>query len=206
MKRSTLNSPTYTDNNRCEYTPPMENTNLACGYPADEFSDMPNINDSIISEDDELFEFLFNFDSIQQCSSYQVKGLEIHDKNEYLTDNCENSKKVEKKKAHHTKTQLSKSMIRALKRKVGLSPQADEFKKLYYQIFTSKKKFPKELVKQIHDIILIPCFLKKMSREEYRRIDLYFQEYSKYSERILIYLQKHKRELLESIPELSDLK
>lgn len=100
----------------------------------------------------------------------------------------------------------SRGSTRASKRKIDLSRKANMFKKLFYQIFTSKKKFPKQMVKKIHEIVCAPLFLKKMSREQFRRIDLYFQENSQYSERILIYLQQHKEELLDQIPELSELK
>lgn len=88
------------------------------------------------------------------------------------------------------------------KRKLNRSHQNNEFKKLFYQIFTSKKRIPKEIVKKIHNIILVPLELKKMSRDEYRKIDLYFQNYLKYSTQILIYLQKHKEDILGAIPEL----
>lgn len=87
-------------------------------------------------------------------------------------------------------------------RKLNLSHQQNEFKKLFYQVFTSKKRIPKEIVKKIHNIILVPLELKKMSREEFRKIDLYFQNYLKYSTQILIYLQKHKEDILGAIPEL----
>lgn len=87
-------------------------------------------------------------------------------------------------------------------RKLNRSHQNNEFKKLFYQIFTSKKRIPKEIVKKIHNIILVPLELKKMSRDEYRKIDLYFQNYLKYSTQILIYLQKHKEDILGAIPEL----
>ena len=100
----------------------------------------------------------------------------------------------------------SRSSTRAPKRKVNLSYRADDFKKLFYQTFTTKKRFHKSIIKKIHDIILIPLQLRKMAREEYRRIDLYFQNFARFGAQILIYLHNNKEDLLDAIPELSELK
>ena len=66
------------------------------------------------------------------------------------------------------------------KRSVDLSEHEQYFKDQYYKIFVSRKKFEKKLVRQIHNLVLVKEIknLKKMDREEYRRIDLYFKKYS----------------------------
>ena len=75
----------------------------------------------------------------------------------------------------------------------------------FYKIFIQKKKkFPKKLVKKIHNKICTVLNMNKMRREYERRIDLYFQVYSPYAYTILTYLYQHKVELLEEIPELQN--
>lgn len=86
---------------------------------------------------------------------------------------------------------------RAPKRKVDLSQSELSFKDRFYAIFTTKKKFEKKLVKQIHDFIRKPFGFERMSREEFRRIDIYFQNYAKYSSQILGYLILHKEEIFD---------
>ena len=79
-------------------------------------------------------------------------------------------------------------------------------KSAFYKIFTNKSKFPKKLVKEIHEYIRKFIKIPKMSREHIRRIDLYFEEFSNISEIILSSLQNHREELLDAIPELFQLK
>ena len=91
----------------------------------------------------------------------------------------------------NSKTKSSKEP----KRKVALSDNQQSFKDKYYQVFTSKKRFSKAYVKNIHDILIKELGLKPMSREEFRRIDLYFHHFSKYSNQILDFLEKNKEEI-----------
>lgn len=100
----------------------------------------------------------------------------------------------------------SRCSTRAPKRKVDLSKKSELFKSAFYKIFTNKSKFPKKLVKEIHEYIRKFIKIPKMSREHIRRIDLYFEEFSNISEIILSSLQNHREELLDAIPELFQLK
>lgn len=100
----------------------------------------------------------------------------------------------------------SGSSTRSSKRKVDLSEKAEIFKCAFYQVFTDKKKFPKTFVKKIHDLICQIISLPKMKREQVRSIDLYFEDFASQSERILAFLHLNKSFILESIPELIDLK
>ena len=95
---------------------------------------------------------------------------------------------------------------RTSKRKVDLSKKAELFKNAFYKVFTSKKKFPKHLVKEIHDFICQYIPLPKMKREHIRSIDLYFEEYSTFSEIILHALQQYKEGILAAKPEVANLK
>lgn len=86
---------------------------------------------------------------------------------------------------------------RAPKRKVDLSEDALHFKNEFYSVFVKKKKFEKRLVKIIHNEILAKdCVLKPMTREEGRRIDLYFQNYASLSKKIISCLKARKNEII----------
>lgn len=199
MNISTLNSrnafPTYTNFKMQEDVQKNNNNNFICNFPNGEYQNSQNLNDSFNS-DDEIFNFIFNFDLPHDFINQQTKELNICDTSQINKDNkildkksnCSSNALNSSEKRVKECSQSSRCSTRASKRKVGLTQKADLFKKMYYQIFTSKKKFPKMLVKQIHEIILVPCFLDKMSREEYRRIDLYFQDYAKYSDRISLFI------------------
>lgn len=103
------------------------------------------------------------------------------------------------------KESTSGGSTRTSKRKVGLSKKAELFKNAFYHVFTEKKRFPKNLVKKIHDYIIKFLPIPKMKRDQIRSIDLYFSEYSIYSEIILSFLQNHREMILGSIPELKDI-
>lgn len=79
------------------------------------------------------------------------------------------------------------------KRIVDLSDPEKYFKNQYYKIFISGKKFEKKYVQQIHNRFLknIEGF-KKMKREEFRRIDLYFQNYAPHQDQIFKVLKENK--------------
>lgn len=87
------------------------------------------------------------------------------------------------------------------KRSVDLSEHEQYFKDQYYKIFVSRKKFEKKLVRQIHNLVLVKEIknLKKMDREDYRRIDLYFKKYSPWQEQIFRVLKKHKKMIYREI-------
>lgn len=79
------------------------------------------------------------------------------------------------------------------KRIVDLSDPEKYFKNQYYKIFISGKKFEKKYVQQIHNRFLknIEGF-KKMKREEFRRIDIYFQNYATHQDQIFKVLKENK--------------
>ncbi|KAK8881678.1 hypothetical protein M9Y10_004438 [Tritrichomonas musculus] len=87
------------------------------------------------------------------------------------------------------------------KRKINLLPNAQSFKNDYYSILTSRKKFSKDLVKIIHNSVLVKNIqgLKNMDREEFRRIDLYFQNYASKQDQILKVLRDNKDWILANI-------
>lgn len=98
------------------------------------------------------------------------------------------------------KFELFVGTLRAPKRKVHLSDIALDFKNGFYSIFTYKKKFDKKYVKDIHNSYISKILnLDQISREEYRRIDLYFKKYAKYKDQILNLLRKHQGEISQNI-------
>lgn len=89
---------------------------------------------------------------------------------------------------------------RSPKRKIILSNEADELKSRYYSTFTSKKSFPKELILEIHRQILTPQLgLPKMTRDERRQKDIYFQNYAFMKEKMLKCLEQNKERILNTI-------
>ena len=96
------------------------------------------------------------------------------------------------------------SSKKKIKRKIELSNKAQYLKNNYYLIFTKKKKFPKTIIKKIHEIMMVHLDLKPMTREIYRFNDKYFEEFANDSEKIIQYLVCHKKLVVASIPELLD--
>ena len=91
-----------------------------------------------------------------------------------------------------------------IKRKLELSNKAQYLKNNYYLIFTKKKKFPKTIIKKIHEIMMVHLNLKPITREISRFNDKYFEEFANESEKIIQYLVCNKRMIIGSIPELLD--
>lgn len=91
------------------------------------------------------------------------------------------------------------------KMNLELSEEAKKFKEKYYQIFTSKKKISKQHVKKIHDILQNHFCFRRMNREEYRSINLYFKDYAFHREPIINFLIKNKKYIIEQIPDLRNL-
>lgn len=161
----------------------------------------------------DLYDYFFNDESYEENAIY---GLSFNFSSN-LIDLTLNSKISDLQTKEKVKTiepfpkcfpverLTSESSTKYSKKKVDLSRNANKFKLLFYQIFTTKKRFPKELVRKIHNIISDFCHLQKMTREEFRSIDLYFRNYSKYSEYILNFLQLHRKEIMRLVPELLNL-
>ena len=143
--------------------------------------------------------FSFHLDSFQSINLQDDKNksvLQNNDKSQ--TDILQNNSQKE--------TNSAKKIRKFQKTKVDLSNNADLFKSLFYRVFTFKKKFPKYLVKKIHNMICTNLGFRPITREEFRSIDLYFLHYAKKGEIILNYIQQYKGELLKLIPELHNLK
>lgn len=87
------------------------------------------------------------------------------------------------------------------KTKLLLSESQQCFKDNYYNIFTPRKKFEKSYVIKIHNMFLVNNIkgFKKMSRDEERSIDLYFQNYAPYQEEIFKVLRKNKKLIIKQI-------
>ena len=89
----------------------------------------------------------------------------------------------------------AKKLKKKTKRKINLSESAETFKNKYYSIFTRKKKFSKKIVKQIHEFMRFNLGLPKMTREEVRCSDIYFQNYEPFKIKILTFLIRNQRKI-----------
>lgn len=87
---------------------------------------------------------------------------------------------------------------------VALTAGEQDFKFMYYHIFVSRKKFQKKFVKEIHRYMQGPLNLPKMKREHERNIDLYFQAYYHLRDKMLVFLENNKINILKKIPGLSN--
>lgn len=95
---------------------------------------------------------------------------------------------------------LFSGRIRLPKRKIVLDEKACELKSGYYATFTYKKSFPKENLLKIHNLFISPQLgLSKMTREETRQKDLYFQHYACKKDEILECLKNNKDIILSTI-------
>ncbi|KAK8837067.1 hypothetical protein M9Y10_037116 [Tritrichomonas musculus] len=153
--------------------------------------------------DDDLFEFKWEYENDEQeiqsfiaitqtknCFSVKHKDSELkpspNDLNNQLCD-------TQFEKSNGQKVTNPGNLHRNPKRIVDLSDPEKYFKNQYYKIFISGKKFQKKYVQQIHNRFLknIEGF-KKMKREEFRRIDIYFQNYATHQDQIFKVLKENK--------------
>ena len=144
------------------------------------------IFDDVNAYNERFEELNHSFNSIEQETVNKCK----------YEKTVEISNGIKKQKEKYVKNKKSR------KRKLKLSQKAQYLKNNYYLVFTKKKKFPKTIIKKIHNIIKDPLNLKPMTREVVRFNDKYFEEYSNESFNIIQYLVLHREEILDSIPEL----
>lgn len=89
----------------------------------------------------------------------------------------------------------SKSM-----QKVILDENDQSFKNNFYSIFTKKKRFNKNIVKEIHNCILVPILgFQPMTRNEFRCIARYFRNHSYMKEQIINCLKENKAKIQQII-------
>lgn len=176
-------------------------------YYYDPFSSDDNYQDS----DD----FHLDFNNGENEVNYFVQSSLLNNDNTTIapdqvlpssSSNSSNSDKNQQNPIILKECSFRGSTCRSSKTKVRLSDNQQDFKDNFYQMFTSKKKFDKKLVRGIHNNICAHFNFKKMTRDQYRMIDLYFKEYAKYSQQILIYLRDNKEEILKLVLGLSDVK
>lgn len=87
--------------------------------------------------------------------------------------------------------------IHKSKSPIQMNENAANFKFSFYKLLTSKKKFQKKYVVQIHNAIHKKLQLRKVNREESRSIDLYFVHFSPHADKILMCIQQNKPELIQ---------
>lgn len=112
----------------------------------------------------------------------------------YEPDDITEDKNVELSGSHRKKKSL-----------VEMEEKAELFKFSFYQSFTSRKKFPKKYVILIHNEICLNLNLRGINRDETRSIDLYFVNFAKHSEKILLFIKNNKKGIIKKIPELNEI-
>ena len=90
------------------------------------------------------------------------------------------------------------------KQKIDLPNKTQRFQEDFYLAFTNKKRFPKLLVKKIHQLIAADLGLAKFTRSMERVIATYFISFSQYSDKILSYIVSHKKDIINQVPELKN--
>lgn len=74
------------------------------------------------------------------------------------------------------------------RQKINLDQNAARIKEKFYSLFTYKKRIPKIFVFIIHNNIAAKLNLRRVTREEYRSVNKYFQNFSKNQKEIIEYL------------------
>lgn len=96
----------------------------------------------------------------------------------------------------------SNSISNFSKKSWSLTENEIKFKKEYYSIFTSRRRFNKMIVRKIHDILRNHFCFRAMQREELRSVNIYFKNYAFYSSTILNFLRTKKDYIIKCVPEL----
>lgn len=95
-----------------------------------------------------------------------------------------------------------KNCCRKKKTFVNLNEKELNFQFSFYQIFTTRKKFPKKYVVLIHNEICSNLKLRRINRDETRSISFYFHNFAKHAEKILLFIKNNKSEIIRRLPEL----
>lgn len=184
----------------------------ACDIPDDDETSQEtctNINDTSQSnrnqpDDPSVIQYSHsnnnnNYD-VNHCSSNEF------DQKDQQFDSFENKSNSQPCEAWLDDNQNQKSNLfgdrhRKPKTKLFLSDSTKKFKKDFYSRFTSKKKFKKEFVKDIHNTILVEKIkgFRKMRRDEIRMIDQYFINYAPFQDQILQVLKDNHDIILKKI-------
>lgn len=98
------------------------------------------------------------------------------------------------------KDDSSRCCLRTRMRGKQLPPNVQKFKYRFFSILSSKKKFRKKIVQEIHNNFLVKELgFKRMQRDEYRNISIYFLNYYSKKDEILNVLEKNKTQIKNQI-------
>lgn len=163
------------------------------GWACDEswFNDNP-------FQDDLSMQNVFN---LQDSKSSSINTKEnVNDTDTNLDKSCFLQPISEQTESDDNNNLLFPGRARSPKRKIILDEKACELKSAFYATFTFKKSFPKENILKIHNLYISPQLgLNKMTREETRQKDLYFQHYANKKDEILECLKNNKDIILSTI-------
>lgn len=124
-------------------------------------------------------------DDILFSSSYPILGTDQQNTN-ILTQGS-NSRRVRNgiRDKHHGQT-------------VQLTPAGKEFRLNFFKLFSTKRMHKKN-VKEIHNYICYEIGLDLMTREEFRTIKKYYNNYAPLSNKILNHIQCNSQEISKHI-------
>ena len=128
-------------------------------------------------------------ENVSYIVSRNERAIERNDLNDIEVD--EIKRNINIREVGNIRTERKKKP----KRKVHLSDDAIVFKNYYFSLFTKKKKFPKEYVKVIHKYMMKYIKLPKMTRDQVRCSDLYFQDFEPYQLEILSFLKANQKQI-----------
>lgn len=132
----------------------------------------------------------------------EIAPLNLHEMNE--KSDISNFKK-ENQMENNNLSNKNLYVFRKKKCQVKMDEKASIFKFSFYQLFTTRKKFPKKFVIMIHNEICANLNLRCINRDESRSIDLYFTNFARHSEKIILFLKAHKNNIIQKIPELKEI-
>ena len=145
--------------------------------------------------------------TIQNTSSYSNISCDSNDE-EFERRNNENLNLCDQKciiEDNSLKNNKSKPVSRRKKTFAKLNEKGQNFQFSFYQIFTTRKKFPKKYVILIHNEICINLNLRRINRDETRSISQYFDDFADHSEKILLFIKNNKEEVMRRLPELQKI-
>ena len=125
----------------------------------------------------------------KSCEDDENTNLNVTDESDESIPILATDMLAMKKVQHKNKTKPSQHM----------TPLAKIFRNKLYNILNEGKRISKKIIQAIHNEISCELKLKRMSRDEFRCISSYYNNYAHKQQEILDLIQKKKDELLSKI-------
>lgn len=192
-----FNDPETNPTQKCFQQHNVNNINIS-NSSQQETSEFSNKDLSNIESDSDNYCLFQNIDNDEYDNFFDFDDGPMDEFNntvdQYLSNNSNIKQNLQKK---------NKPLDYFPQGQVNFSGRVQNFRNFFYLIFTERKKFKKEYVKKIHDYMRGYINFPKMTRNEFRKVELYFQNYAPYDYLIISFLKSHKIQILRLIPGLS---